>query len=213
MSPAMPSAAFSASVIFVVVTGVSWVAGSAAAVTLSVVGWRRTGRPFFAGAAWCFALGFLGSLAAGLAGMLAGVLVRIAAAPQAGTVFVNLFRLLFGTLLPAAGLVLLWRGARADAARAAGGDGGGDPHRRTHAVGRGLTVYFVLILVAAVGRQLIAWVAPALISYWIATAGLPAVQATGLAALLSIPFGLASLAAWLLLAWLVVREFPWEGRA
>lgn len=125
MSPAMFSTSSSTSMILSLVPAVLWVAGFAAAVTLSLVGWRRTGRPFFAGAAWFFTLSFLGSLAAGLSGPLAGVFVRIAADPQTGTVFANLFRFLFTTLLPAAGLVLLWRGARADTARAAGGDGGG----------------------------------------------------------------------------------------
>lgn len=87
------------------------------------------------------------------------------------------------------------------------------PHRRTHVIWRGLTVFFALTLVAAVGRQLIGWMAPALMSYWIATAGLPALQTATLAASLSIPFSLVSLAAWVLLAWLVVREFPWQRRA
>lgn len=106
-----------------VVIGVLWIAGSVAAMMLSLVGWRRTGRPFFAGAAWFFALGFAGPSATGLSGILAGAILRIFDDPRTGTVYINLFMFLFGTLLPATGLLLLLRGARADTATVT--DGGG----------------------------------------------------------------------------------------
>lgn len=112
-----------ASMIPAVVMGVLWFAGSVAAVTLSLVGWRRTGRPFFAGAAWFFALGFAGPVASGLSGILVGAILRIFDDPRTGTVYMNVVMFLLGTLLPAAGLLLLLRGARADTATTTG-DGG-----------------------------------------------------------------------------------------
>lgn len=79
------------------------------------------------------------------------------------------------------------------------------PNGRTHAIWRGLRVFFVLTLVAAVGRQMISLIASPLLPYLLQK-GLPTSQAAMIVAMLSLPFGLVSLTAWVVLAALVVRQ-------
>lgn len=81
------------------------------------------------------------------------------------------------------------------------------PNGRTHAIWRGLRVFFGLTLVAAVGRQLISLIASPLLSYLLQT-GLPTSPAATIVAMLSLPFGLVSLIAWVVLTVLVVRQLP-----
>lgn len=108
-----------------VALGILYIGGSVTAIALSLIGWRRTRRPIFAGAAWFFALGFVGPVAMSLSGTIwSRVLFMRIIENQQWSILFNLYTFLLGTIVPAAGLVLLLLGARAEAAAATDGGGG-----------------------------------------------------------------------------------------
>lgn len=104
--------------------GMLYIGGSVTGTALSLVGWRRTRRPIFAGAAWFFALGIVGPLAVSLSSTFLGRLLMPTFTHQQFLIAFNLSTFLLGTVVPAAGLALLLLGARAEARAATiGGDG------------------------------------------------------------------------------------------
>lgn len=87
------------------------------------------------------------------------------------------------------------------------------PSRRTSPIWRSLTLFFGLTLAAAVGRQLMSLIGAPVLMQYMREAALPPTQSGMILSVASLPFTFVSLAAWIVLFLLVVRENPRKRQA